>query len=164
MKKLILVYFGIIIVILIILGLISAPIFITSIDKHEYGFTFNRFTGEIDSIGRTGWVVRNPIKYAVHKIDERPYQISITAMMGVGGRVLNAKLVRFDHKGLKTFIEWHGRKAGDNISNLLEILKCYAFAADGGKSCPFLKVESEIIPGQTMSSKSEEYESQAKSN
>jgi hypothetical protein len=74
-------------------------------------------------------------------------------------RVLNAKLCRFNPAGLKTFIEWYGRSAGDSVTDLKEILKCYAFAADGGESCPFLIVESEIAPTQSVTSKkTENYE------
>lgn len=137
--------------ILIFLGLISLAICVKTIDKHEFGFTFNRFTGEIKPIEHSGWIIVNPFKYAVHKIDTRPYQIRITANINVGERILNAKLVRFNPEGLNTFVEWHGRKAGGNISNLKEILKCYAFAADGGESCPFLIVDAEIAPKQGMS-------------
>ena len=62
--------------------------------------------------------------------------------------MLNAKLVRFDPKGLATFVEWHGRNAGDYTKNLLEILKCYAFDMAEGKDCPFLKVIQVIAPNQ----------------
>lgn len=140
----------IVVAIIFVLGLISAAICINSIDKHEYGYKFNRFNGDIETIGRSGWVVVNPFEYAVHKIDLRPYQLRITANIGVGERILNAKLCRFDPAGLQTFIEWHGRGAGDNVEELKEILKCYAFAVDGGKSCPFLKVDAEINPKQGM--------------
>lgn len=136
--------------IIFVLGLISLAICTTSIDKHEYGYKFNRFTGNIEIIGRSGWVIVNPIKYAVHKIDLRPYQLRITANIGVGERILNAKLCRFNPAGLKTFIEWHGRSAGDNVTELKEILKCYAFAADDGVNCPFLIVDAEINPKQGM--------------
>lgn len=117
---------------------------VSFIDNYELGFTYNKFTGEIKVIERTGWVVRNPWAYGVHKIDLRPYQLSISA----NSRVLNAKLVRFNPDGLKTFIEWHGRDAGDDRHSLLEILKCYAFDRAEGKDCPFLTVLQELAPGQ----------------
>ncbi len=142
---------GILLVFALALSLFTLAICVKSIDKHEYGFTFNRFTGEITPLNRTGLFFMNPIKYAVHKLDLRPYQIRITANVNVGERILNAKLVRFNPDGLKTFIAWHGRKAGRSVYDLTEILKCYAFAPDGGKSCPFLKVEAEIAPSQGMS-------------
>lgn len=117
---------------------------VSFIDNYELGFTYNKFTGEIKVIEHTGWVVRNPWAYGVHKIDLRPYQLSISA----NSRVLNAKLVRFNPDGLKTFIEWHGRDAGDDRQSLLEILKCYAFDRAEGKDCPFLTVLQELAPGQ----------------
>jgi hypothetical protein len=78
----------------VVLAIIALPFFriiwVTMIDNYEYGFTFNKFTGEIQHVERTGYIVRNPFKYSVHRIDLRPYQITISA----NARVLNAKLVR----------------------------------------------------------------------
>jgi len=118
------------------------------VDKHELGFTFDRFNGKIEKVPHAGWVVRNPFRYAVSTVDLRPYQVSITAMMGISQRILNAKLVRFNPDGLDTFIAWHGRKAGGSVSALTEILKCYAFDKQGGKDCPFVIVVSELSPDQ----------------
>jgi hypothetical protein len=87
----------------------------------------------------------------VHKLDLRPYQITISANQ----RVLNAKLVRFNPDGLAKFIEWHGRNAGDFTNNLLEILKCYAFDKANGEDCPFLTVIQEIEPNQGAPSSSD---------
>lgn len=121
---------------------------ITSIKKHEFAFLFDRKEGKVIKIDRTGWIFRNPFRYGSHKIDLRPYQLKLNA----NNRVLNAKLVRFDPNGLNTFISWHGVDAGDNLSNLLEILKSYAFDVENGEDCPFLKVEKRIAPiqGATM--------------
>lgn len=144
---------------IIVVGLFIFRVsFVTLVDNYELGFTFDRFTGKIEVLDRTGYIVRNPIKYAVHAIDLRPYQISITANFGsssgntsgVPSRVLNAKLVRFNKDGLMTFVAWHGRNAGDHLSNLQEIMKCYAFDKEGGKDCPFITVLSEINPSQTQ--------------
>ncbi len=127
--------------VLVFVGLIIfRALWVTSIDNYELGFVFNRSTGKIQTIDRKGWVIYTPIKYSVHTIDLRPYQVSISA----NSRILNAKLVRFNPDGLDTFVEWHGRDAGDLTPNLLEILKSYAFATDGGKNCPFLTVVSEL--------------------
>lgn len=136
-------------------------LWVTSVDKHEFAFTFDRFNnGKIEVIDGGGWVVRNPFKYAVHVIDLRPYQITLSA----NKRVLNAKLVKFNPAGLNTFIEWHGRKAGDDIgrdsyingngnivgsSGLIDILKVYAFDKAEGTDCPFLTVLQDIAPNQT---------------
>jgi hypothetical protein len=141
--------------ILFVVGLIGFGIWyglwVTTIDQHELGFVFNRGNGQIDKIDRKGWVIRTPIKYSVHKLDLRPYQITISANQ----RVLNAKLVRFNPDGLAKFIEWHGRNAGDLTSNLLEILKCYAFDKANGEDCPFLTVVQEIEPNQGVPSSSD---------
>ncbi len=136
--------FGVILVAVLALALLWYATFVTNIDRHELGFSYDRFTGQIETFDRFGWWVRTPIRYSVHAIDTRPYQISISANQ----RILNAKLVRFNPNGLSKFIEWHGRSAGDDHNNLLEILKCYAFDRDDGKDCPFLEVVSEIAPSQ----------------
>lgn len=135
--------------------LIWYGVWVSFVENYEYGFTYNKFTGEIKPIEHTGWIVVKPWEYTVHAIDTRPYQISITASMdgymnSPNQRVLNAKLVRFNPAGLKTFIEWHGRGAGDDLSSLKEILKCYAFDRDEGRDCPFLEVVSVLAPNQGM--------------
>ncbi len=119
-------------------------LWVTTIDNYELGFSFDRKTGQIEVIGHTGWVIRMPIRYSVHHVDLRPYQLTISANQ----RVLNAKLVEFNPAGLETFVEWHGRDAGDNLANLLEILKCYAFDKAEGRDCPFLTVIQDIAPNQ----------------
>ena len=117
---------------------------VTNIENYELGFVFDRVTGNIEVIDKKGWVVLPPFRYSVHAIDLRPHQITISANQ----RVLNAKLCRFNPEGLNTFVEWHGRGAGDNTHNLQEILKCYAFDLADGKDCPFLEVIQEIAPNQ----------------
>lgn len=124
--------------------LIWYGLWVTNVDNYKLGFSFDRKTGKIEVIDHTGWVIRTPIRYSVHSIDMRPHQLTISANQ----RVLNAKLVRFDKKGLATFVEWHGRSAGDYTENLQEILKCYAFDLADGKDCPFLEVIQEIAPNQ----------------
>jgi hypothetical protein len=149
------------IIIIFVLAIIIAGLFrltfVTFVDKHEACFIYDRVSGTVEIPDRTGYIVRTPILYSVHKLDIRPYQISITANIGspgtssVSSRVLNAKLVRFNPKGIPTFIAWHGRDAGDKLENLLEIMKCYAFDKEGGKDCPFITVLNEINPSQTPS-------------
>ena len=121
-------------------------VFVNFIENYEYAFMFDKYTGKIVKVQHPGWLVAKPWHYGVHKIDTRPYQVSISA----NARILNAKLVRFNEKGLTTFIEWHGRDAGDNVTNLQEILKCYAFDREEGRDCPFLTVVSVLAPSQTM--------------
>lgn len=138
--------------ILVVFGLFSALVFYVFwmhfVDKHELGYVFNRFTGEVEVVDHSGWVFRAPIKYDVNTIDLRPYQVSISVNLEVSDRILNAKLVRFNPKGLDTFIAWHGRGAGDSVDELKEILKCYAFDKQEGRDCPFLTIVSELSPDQ----------------
>ena len=140
--------FGVVVGVGIVIFIIGSILFfgawVRHVDKHELGFSYDKADGKIEILNRNGWWIRTPVRYSVHTIDTRPYQISISANQ----RILNAKLVRFDSKGLETFIQWHGRDAGDNLGNLLEILKCYAFDRAEGRDCPFLEVISEIAPPQ----------------
>lgn len=134
-----------VIAVVAIVGLfIFFAFWVNNVDKHELGFVYDRVTGKIENLERNGWIVRTPLRYSVHRIDLRPYQVQISA----NERILNAKLVRFNPEGLETFVAWHGRNAGDNLNNLKEILKCYAFDKLEGKDCPFLEVVSEISPNQ----------------
>ncbi len=135
---------------ILLLGGIYVGLCYHSVDKHECGFTYDRFSGEITLLERQGWFLLAWPKYDVHAIDCRPYQLRITADIKVGDRVLNAKLVQFNPKGIKEFVAWHGRDAGDDAKNLKEILKCYAFSPDGGASCPFLEVVSETKLGSVI--------------
>lgn len=122
-------------------------LWVTTQEKHEFAYSFDRFDGTIEVYTNSGWIVKTPIRYSVHTIDLRPMQITISA----NSRVLNAKLVRFDPRGLKTFIEWHGRGAESNMNNgFQEILKSYAFDKENGRDCPFLEVIQEIAPNQGM--------------
>lgn len=135
---------GIVSIVLVFCGIMFRALFVTFVDNYEFAFAYDMWAGKIEKIDGSGWVVRWPIRYSVHTIDLRPQQVQIS----FNKRVLNAKLVRFDPKGIETFIEWHGRKAGDNNEELLEILKCYAFDQDEGRDCPFLSVGSVVVPGQ----------------
>lgn len=153
--------FGIGIVIAFIVAFFGLLIFramwVTNQEKHEFAYSFDRYTGNIECFTNSGWIVRTPIRYSIHKLDMRPVQITISANQ----RVLNAKLVRFDPRGIKTFIEWHGRGAGEGTnynseqrtSRLAEILKCYAFDKANGTDCPFLEVIQEIAPNQVIPEK-----------
>lgn len=128
--------------------------FVTFIDVYEFAFVYDKVSGKVQPIKKTGYVVYTPFLFSVHTIDLRPYQISITPghdhMSGstggddVGSRVLNAKLVRFNPDGLDKFLEWHGRKAGDDLKRMLTILKAYAFDRTNGHDCPFLTVVTEL--------------------
>lgn len=137
---------GIFFVVAFFILMIWRAAWVTFVDKHEYGFVFDKLSGQVYPVGHTGYVVANPFFYGVHTIDTRPYQVSISA----NERILNAKLVRFNVNGIKTFVSWHGVSAGDQTSDLKEILKCYAFDRDEGRDCPFLEVVSVLAPNQGM--------------
>ncbi len=109
------------------------------VDRHELGFLYNKFDGKISKLDRTGWVVTTPWKIDVHKIDLRPGQVCMNA----NSRVLNCKLVQFNPDGLGTFVDWHGREAG-NGGNVYEILKSYAFNVNEGRDCPFLSIRDDM--------------------
>lgn len=137
-----------------IFGIISAvfvAIFsatcVTFVDNYEVGYKFDAITGEVTEVGREGYVITPPLIVRVHTIDTRPMQVCITSSAtrnytGVNERVLNCKLVRFNEKGLKQFVDWHGRDdySGDKLGN---ILKAYAYE-DAGKTYPFLDVMREL--------------------
>ena len=135
---------GISIVVFIIGLIIWRAAWVTFVEKHEYAFVFDKVNGKVFPVGHTGWVVANPFLFGVHAIDTRPYQVSISA----NERILNAKLVKFNIRGVETFVEWHGRAAGDDVNNLKEILKCYAFDRDEGRDCPLLEVVNVLAPSQ----------------
>jgi len=144
-----------VLVVLIVVSLISLGIWyifwVTFVDNYEFGFSYDKFTGQIHPLEHTGWVIANPFHYSIHAIDTRPYQVSITANLSTANqRILNAKLVSFNPAGLATFIAWHGRASGDKVEELKEILKCYAFDREEGRDCPFLTVVSVLAPSQSM--------------
>lgn len=116
------------------------------VDNYEIAYKYDRRTGTIEKLNRTGYIVTPPFLVNVHSIDGRPMQVCISAVQ----RVLNCKLVEFDPQGLELFVQWHGR---DNYSNdegsresptkFNQIMMAYAY--DGsGKSYPFLHVIREL--------------------
>lgn len=110
---------------------------VSFVDQHEAGYVFNKRTGDVVTLDRPGWHIRNPILESIHAIDQRPVQVCINA----NTRVLNCKLVAFNPDGLELFIKMHGRSAGEN--GLSEILKSYAYDGSEGKY-PFLSVLREL--------------------
>ncbi len=133
-------------------------IFVRFVDNYEFGFTYDKFKGEITLLDRTGYFIQTPWHYSVHAIDLRPIQLQIIGEADgiantmekndISQRVLNAKLVQFETNGLMTFVSWHGRGAGDNRDRLAKILRCYAFDRAGGRDCPFIKILGELAPDQ----------------
>lgn len=149
----------------VVLGLFGAlmvrAMFFTWVDNYQFAYTFDYWTGKQATVQHNGYVFSPFYLRAVHTIDLRPMQVSISTIQ----RVLNAKLVHFDPYakdpetgllGWELFIKWHGRDSyegpgtmsgaggGGGSGNLFrEILTNYAY--DGtGKSYPFLVVEKEL--------------------
>lgn len=113
---------------LLIFGGIFRGCFFTFVDGHQIGYEFNKQTGNIRVLERTGyfWVV--PFSTEVYTIDARPMQVRIEA----NNRVLNAKLVRFRNtpEAVLQFVKMHGLNdygSGGTGSNLPDILKSYAY-------------------------------------
>ena len=129
-------------VLLFLLTCIWVGVSLHHVKKHELSFTFHRIGGEIEQVSDSGWIFRNRFTYALHKVDLRPFQVSIEA----NKRILNAMLVRFDPKGLNEFIRNHGQDAADDEVTFKEILKSYAFDENGGTTCLFLIVEKSLSP------------------
>jgi hypothetical protein len=122
--------------VLAVIGLITFGTCIHYIDNYELGYTFDKFSGKVAILDRTGLFIRPRWRYGVHSIDLRPAQLQIAA----NNRVLNAKLVQFNTNGFKEFVAWHGVGAGDDAGALHEILKAYAFNVNNGSDCPFLSI------------------------
>ena len=137
-------------------------LFVTDVDNYQVAFRYDligQHRGEIvvqensDGTYRRGWIVTLPIVHKVHTMDLRPMQLQMNA----NSRVLNAKLVQFDPKGLELFLSWHGRNdyegpgtgsAVGSTTPFSEILRSYAY---DGNTYPFLKILREL--GTTEGSK-----------
>lgn len=112
--------------------------FYAFVDNYEVGYRFDRRTGQVEILNRTGWHQKTPFLVSIGTVDTRPMQVCINA----NARVLNCKLVRFNPDGMQLFLEWHGRNWYDSAS-LPEILRSYAF--DGtARNYPFLTVLREL--------------------
>lgn len=139
-----------IILIILLLAVIGIILFritaVTLVENYEYSYKFDRRTGEIISLGQSGYVIAPPILVSVHKIDTRPMQVCISAIQ----RVLNCKLVQFNPEGLQLFVKWHGRGnysnedgSRENPAVFNQILMAYAYEGSGHKY-PFLTVIREL--------------------
>lgn len=136
--------------VLFIISIIAGRfMFYDFVDNYEFAYMFDARTGETSALlkkdgkFKQGYIFSYPIVQKVHKFDTRPIQICIEGggSIDMKSRVLNCKLVSFDPKGLKTFIEWHGR--GDYGPNELEnILMVYAYDPSDTKY-PFLKISKD---------------------
>lgn len=133
MEKMLWILGGIIVIVLLLAGLFRWWC-VDFVDNYQLGYKFDRRSGEITRLEQSGYVVTPPILVQVHTLDLRPNQVCMNA----NTRVLNCKLVQFDTKGFDTFIQWHGRGAGEK--DIYEILKSYAFNVNEGRDCPFLTI------------------------
>jgi hypothetical protein len=136
---------------LIVLSIIGVVVFLVGwvsfIDNYEFGYTFDTRTGKVEPImdnygePKTGYVITPPFLVKVHTIDLKPMQVCINA----NSRVLNCKLVKFNPKGFKLFVDWHGRDNYD-LHNLRNILMSYAY--DGTSNIeadyPFITIMKEL--------------------
>lgn len=140
---------GVLFIIGLIVGLSSFEI----VEAHEFGYVYDLRTGDLKALmtkdGRykTGLIWKVPFVEKVHTIDLRPKQVCIGSQ-----RVLNCKLIKFDPRGYKIFVQWHGRRdyyynnqgsgvySGDSFD---EILKNYAYDEDPTQY-PFLIITKEI--------------------
>lgn len=131
-----------------ILLLIAKGMFLDFIDSYELGYKFDKRTGRLTTINRTGWVATPPFVVSVHTLDMRPVQVCINANQ----RVLNCKLVQFNPKGLELFLSWHGRGdysiESDMTGGFTDILRSYAYSGSN-ESYPFLTVLKELRPELT---------------
>lgn len=113
------------------------------VENYEMGYQFDSVKGETvplvnkDGSLKRGYIYANPLIF-VYTIDLRPMQVTINA----NNRVLNAKLVQFNPKGFKTFVEWHGN-ANYSQEGLKDILMSYAYDSDS-KNYDFLTIKKEL--------------------
>lgn len=133
-------------VIIFILALIAKGMFLDFIDSYEKGYKFDKRTGKLTIIERTGWIVTPPFVVSVNSVDIRPVQVCINA----NARVLNCKLVQFNPDGLELFLSWHGRKdytigTSETTGSFTDILRSYAYSGSG-ETYPFLTILKELKP------------------
>lgn len=135
--------------VLILLLLIMRGMFLNFVDSYEQGYKFDKRTGTLTTLDRTGWFITPPFVVSVHTVDIRPVQVCINA----NARVLNCKLVQFDTAGLELFLSWHGRKdykissssssGSGTTGDFVDILRSYAYSGSG-ESYPFLNILKEL--------------------
>lgn len=126
---------------------------VTFVDSYELGYRYDRRSGVLSLVGRTGYVVYLPIAVDVHTIDLRPTQVCINA----NTKVLNCKLVKFNPDGLELFLKWHGRNDYETAHSMgssaeptdfNRILMSYAYDGHRG-GYPFLTIMRELKPEES---------------
>ena len=118
-------WFGVLLVIAVVLFGGFVTLFVNHVDQHEFGYMVERLKGgKLSTIAQKGYIVTPPFVTKVYTIDTRPAQRCITSGRAtVNQRVLNCKLVSFNPLGLDEFITLHGVQEG----NVSDILEPYAF-------------------------------------
>lgn len=143
---------GVLLVLAILLLIGFRMLFVDYVEQYEQPYKFDRMTGEVTILPKTGYIVTPPFVVKVYGIDLRPHQIMIDVgdkhTDSANKRVLNAKLVQFNPAGIKQFIAWHGLQEGD----VSEILKIYAYDQQG-RNFPFLLVDSQTSSVMPLSMK-----------
>ena len=142
--------FGVALVSLLLLALVGGGLFrvscVTFVDNYEIGYKYDRLSGKITVLDRTGYIIHRPVVDEINTIDGRPMQVCISAIE----RVLNCKLVQFQPEGLTLFLSWHGRSNYTNRGGSREYPTSFnqmlmAYAYDGsGTTYPFLHVVREL--------------------
>lgn len=149
-------FYGFLKVVLVVavVGIVGAVVFyalwVDTVESHELGYIYNRWTGRITRVAHPGYVITHPFVSTVHTIDLRPMQVCINA----NNRTLNCKLVQFNPRGLDAFLAMHGRDDYD-LQRLNGILLSYAYEGSG-RTYPFLTIVSQLeatgaaLPGTTV--------------
>lgn len=150
LSKSMMVFIGIVLLIIftLVLAFTARVTCFNYVERHEFPYMFDSYTGEIKEINKQGYVFSYPIIQKVYTFETRPIQICLqteSMSSSVNSRVLNCKLVRFIPKYYKEFIALHGAYSYD-ANDLRNILRIYAFEenADKGKY-PFLSIEKTLI-------------------
>lgn len=136
-----------VIIVILVFGFVGGCTFrvaaVTHVDNYELGYKFDRRSGKIERLGRTGYHVAWPVLVAIHTVDLRPVQVCINA----NNRVLNCKLVEFNPDGLETFVGWHGRNDysidSKGLGSFTDILLSYSYDPHS-RSYPFLNILKEL--------------------
>jgi len=85
---------------LIVLGLLLLGVYrmtcLTFVEVHEFSYKVNHLNGGIEKVKQQNGYIRHlPIVESIYTIDQRPFQIRVSA----NNRVSNQKLIRFNPDG-----------------------------------------------------------------
>lgn len=134
--------------------------FVDHTENHQIVYKWDRRTGEVTRIHRTGYIVTSPRFVWVGTLDGRPFQVCVSNIQ----RVLNCKLIQFtpdvmgvddDGKpisGLHLFLRWHGVRdysiggttnQNRQMTEFEGLMMAYAYD-ESGRVYPFLKIKDII--------------------